>query len=101
MAAKLATMKRTDTLKQNHTDAQICATTQDEAAGMLNVSRRSVQLAREVIDHGTDELCNPPPGRSALSRRPIRLVSAGAEPLGLIDSRNPDGAGADVRNPSG
>lgn len=36
--------------------APIGAITQDSAAEMLNVGRRSVQRAREVLDHGADEL---------------------------------------------
>lgn len=36
--------------------AQICAPSQDEAAKLLNVSRRSVQLAAVVQDRGTPEL---------------------------------------------
>jgi N6-adenosine-specific RNA methylase IME4/ParB-like chromosome segregation protein Spo0J len=52
VAAKAATMQqgaRTDI-------AQICAMSQPEAATLLNTSRRSVQSARHVIDHGTPEL---------------------------------------------
>jgi predicted DNA-binding transcriptional regulator AlpA len=52
VAAKLATLKqgaRTDL-------AQICAKSQDEAAEALNVSRRSVQHAAEVHEHGVPEL---------------------------------------------
>lgn len=36
--------------------AQICAPSQDGAAEMLNVSRRTVQHARAVLEHGTPEL---------------------------------------------
>jgi DNA repair exonuclease SbcCD ATPase subunit len=36
--------------------AQICAPSQTEAAEMLNVSRRSVQAAKKVIDEGVPEL---------------------------------------------
>ena len=52
VAAKVATMRqgaRTDL-------AQICAKSQTEAADQLNVSRRSVQHARTVQEHGTPEL---------------------------------------------
>jgi N6-adenosine-specific RNA methylase IME4 len=51
-AAKLATLRqgaRTDL-------AQICAKSQDEAAELLNVSRRSVQHATTVRDQGTHNL---------------------------------------------
>ena len=58
VAARLATLRREDTLKQNTAaaDAQICATTQDDAAELLNVARRTVQHARVVLDRGTPEL---------------------------------------------
>lgn len=36
--------------------AQICAPSQDSAAEMLNVSRRTVQHARAVLEHGAPEL---------------------------------------------
>ena len=52
VGARLATLAqgaRTDL-------AQICAKSQPEAAGRLNVSRRSVQHARVVLDSGTPEL---------------------------------------------
>ena len=38
--------------------AQICAPSQDRAAELLNVSRRTVQHARTVIDQGTPELAS-------------------------------------------
>ena len=52
VADKVANMKqgaRTDL-------AQIYAKSQTEAADLLNVSRRSVQLARTVTEHGLPEL---------------------------------------------
>jgi N6-adenosine-specific RNA methylase IME4/ParB-like chromosome segregation protein Spo0J len=51
VAAKLATLRRGD-----NQHAQICAPSQEKAAELLNVSRRTVQHAREVQDHGTPEL---------------------------------------------
>jgi hypothetical protein len=36
--------------------AQICAPSQPEAAELLAVSRRSAQLGKVVLDHGTSEL---------------------------------------------
>ena len=36
--------------------AQICAPSQSEAAGLLNVSRRTVQTAHTVSEHGAPEL---------------------------------------------
>lgn len=52
VAAKLATLKR----GRPEENAPIGANTQDEAGDLLNVGRRSVQRAREIIDHGSDEL---------------------------------------------
>jgi ParB-like chromosome segregation protein Spo0J len=51
VAAKLATLKLGD-----NQHAQICAPSQERAAELLNVSRRTVQHAREVQEHGTPEL---------------------------------------------
>ena len=51
-AAKIATLQH----GQKKSDAQICASSQTDAAESLNVSRRSVQTARKVLDHGSDEL---------------------------------------------
>lgn len=51
VAAKLANLPR-----GTNQHAQICAPTQTAAAELLNVSRRTVQAAREVLDHGSDEL---------------------------------------------
>lgn len=52
VAAKVARLKH-----GQRADASIDASaTQPEAARMLNVSRPSVQRARQVIDHGTPEL---------------------------------------------
>jgi protein gp37/ParB-like chromosome segregation protein Spo0J len=56
IAAKTATLRREDTLKQNRSDAPIEATRQSEAASMLNVSRSNVQRARKVVDHGVPQL---------------------------------------------
>src|SRR5262249_10269413 len=42
---------------QRKSGTQICApVTQQEAADLLNVGKRSVQSARTVLDHGTPEL---------------------------------------------
>jgi N6-adenosine-specific RNA methylase IME4 len=55
IAAKLANLKKSD--NQFTMVASIDATiTQEQAAELLNVSRPSVQRARQVIDHGTPEL---------------------------------------------
>jgi len=59
VAAKIATMKRGNPTGANQHEsgnAPIGATTQDEAGDLLNVGRRSVQRAREVIENGSDEL---------------------------------------------
>lgn len=52
VAAKLATMNRGRPAE----NASIEAFTQRQAAELLNVSRPSVQRAREVLDNGTPEL---------------------------------------------
>ena len=51
VAAKIATLP-----KGANQHAQICAPSQDAAAGMLNVSRRTVQAATKVKDEGAPEL---------------------------------------------
>lgn len=59
VAAKLANMKRTDTLVQNRS-ANLQngepSVTQARAAEMLNVSERSVATAKKVIEQGAPEL---------------------------------------------
>lgn len=53
MAAQLATLGH----GQKKADAQICASaTQNEAANEAGVSRRTVQTARQVVEHGVPEL---------------------------------------------
>jgi hypothetical protein len=56
VAARIATMKREDTLKQNQSDASNEATTQTKAAELLHVSRSNVQRARKVIESGDSDL---------------------------------------------
>jgi ParB-like chromosome segregation protein Spo0J len=51
VAAKLANLPR-----GANQHAQVCASSQTAAAGMLNVSRRSVQKAREVLDAAVPEV---------------------------------------------
>lgn len=51
VASRLATLPR-----GANQHAQICAPSQDEAAELLNVSRRSVQQAKKVSDDGAPEL---------------------------------------------
>lgn len=51
VAAKIANMK-----EGGQTAAQICAVSQTEAADQLNVSRRSVQSAKKVLNEGVEEL---------------------------------------------
>ncbi len=53
VAARLATLPH-----GTNQHAQICAPTQEAAADLLNVSRRTVQHARTVIDHGSQELAS-------------------------------------------
>jgi len=52
VATKLSTMQR----GRPQENAQICAFSQEQVAQLLHVSRRSVQNARALIDHGTPEL---------------------------------------------
>jgi ParB family chromosome partitioning protein len=54
IAARLATLR--DGVRRDRQGAQICAPTQSEAAELLRVSRRGVQHARQVIDHGIPDL---------------------------------------------
>lgn len=57
VAARVATLRREDSLKQNRSvTAKAVTATQPEVASRLNVSVDSVQRARRVIDRGTDEL---------------------------------------------
>jgi ParB-like chromosome segregation protein Spo0J len=51
VAARIATLP-----KGTNQHAQICAPSQVEAADMLNVGRRSVQYAREVLEEGRRSL---------------------------------------------
>lgn len=51
VATKLATLAN-----GSNQHAQICAPSQEHAAELLKVSRRSVQHARSVLNHGTPEL---------------------------------------------
>lgn len=56
VAATLATLKAG---RPGNEIAQNCAIiSQDEAADLLNVSRRSVQTAKKVIEHGAEELAD-------------------------------------------
>jgi hypothetical protein len=55
VATKLATLQNGHN-QHSHEGAPIGAASQLEAAEMLNVSRRSVQRARDVVDHGAPEL---------------------------------------------
>jgi ParB-like chromosome segregation protein Spo0J len=51
VAGRIASFKKGD---NQHT--QICGTSQDQAAELLNIGIRSVQSAVDVLDHGTPEL---------------------------------------------
>jgi ParB-like nuclease domain len=67
IANKIATMKRGD-----NQHAQICATSQGQAAKMLNVSRRSLQNARVVSEKGVPEL------QAALESGDVSTIAASA-----------------------
>jgi len=84
VAARLATLK--DGQRSDRQGAQICAPTQEDAADLLNVSRRSVQSARVVLDKGTSEL--------------VRAAEQGKVPVSLaekIAAADPDVQDAVVR----
>jgi ParB-like chromosome segregation protein Spo0J len=53
VAGKLATLKRGEVGNGRKVEVQICTPTIDDAAGLLGVSRRSVALAKRVIEHGS------------------------------------------------
>jgi len=72
VAAKLATLRD----GQRKSGAPIGAASQDEAADLLNVGRRTVQRAREVLDQGAPELVQ------AVARGDVS-VSAAAEVASL------------------
>ena len=67
VAAKLATLR--SGVRSDRQGAQICAPTQNQAADMLHVARRSVQHAAAVRDRGTPEL--------------VRSVERGAIPVSV------------------
>ena len=56
VAAKLANLKMGDNQHTGKEGAQICAASQEAAAKVLNVSRRSVQHAAKVIEKGAPQL---------------------------------------------
>jgi hypothetical protein len=78
VAAKIANMKQGD-----NSNAQICATSQNEVAARLNVSKRSVQSAAKVRDGGVIEL------QQAVERGDV-AVSAAAEISALAKDRQRD-----------
>lgn len=53
VAANLATLKRGRPSSEN---PQNCGNTTEEAAKLLNVSTRSVEMAKQVVEHGSKEL---------------------------------------------
>jgi len=53
VAAKIATLKHGEVGNGRKVDAQICAPTTTDAASTLNVSRRSVQNAKQVLEQGS------------------------------------------------
>lgn len=91
VGAKLATMKRGGDVKSDQSaNLRNDSTTQPDAAEACKVSRRSIQSAREVLDHGTEELIEAVEkgevsvsAASVVARLPEdeqeRVVSAGTE----------------------
>lgn len=68
VAAKLANLH----IGRQQSNAQICAISQPDAAVMLNVSRRSVQTARKVLDDGAPELI------ASVERGEVKVSAAAA-----------------------
>ncbi len=108
VAARLANLP-----KGTNQHAQICAPTQEAAADLLNVSRRTVQHARTVIDHGSQELASAVDScvvavstaadlaqlpadtqREVLSRTPEEIRSIAREVRGRIHEAGVVGASA-------
>jgi len=56
IAGKLATLKVGQVGNGRKVEAQICAPTLEQAADMLNVGRRSVVSAKQVLDAGSREI---------------------------------------------
>lgn len=56
VAARLATLRKGRPTEENASIDAFDAPTQHAAAELLNVSRPSVQRARQVVEHGADEL---------------------------------------------
>ncbi len=74
VAAKLATLGQ----GRPELNAQICAFSQPDAAGLLNVSRRAVQHARTVLEDGSPELIEAEP--QAQSVTSVTASVTGATP---------------------
>jgi hypothetical protein len=75
VAAKIANLP-----KGTNQHAQICAPSQSEAAGLLNVSRRTVQHSRIVVERGDPELV------AAVERGKISVSAAARTIKGQNDS---------------
>ena len=86
VAAKIATLPR-----GANQHAQICAPSQDSAAEMLNVSRRTVQAAAKVRDEGAPELVQ------AVERGSVS-VSAASDIAELAECREKQKAGRCVKS---
>jgi hypothetical protein len=58
VAARIANLEKTDTLNQGarSADLRIGKISQDRAAQMLNVGKRSVQVAKEIIRKSPDSV---------------------------------------------
>jgi N6-adenosine-specific RNA methylase IME4 len=112
VAARLATLKD----GQRKSGAPIGAAAQGEAASMLNVGRRNVQRAREVIDKGTADLVHAvEQGKVPVSvarqiathdaetqSAVVRRVDAGVKPLEAFRLQKAEKINANLlKNPSG
>src|SRR5262249_43207967 len=80
VAARIATLNE----GRPTNTAQICAVSQEEAAQRLNVGRRSVQYAREVLDEGAQELISA----SGLKREDDDLIVIESVEAAMAFKRN-------------
>lgn len=69
-AGKVATLKNGGDRRSEEFTSQNCELNRDEAAKMFSVSARSVDAAKEVIEHGTNELVE------AVSQGAVKVSSA-------------------------
>ena len=102
IATKLATLGKG---KPSDDNTQICVFTQKQAAEMLQVSPRSVQHARTVLDHGSQELIEAvEQGKVAVSKAaavardvPQEQQLQAATEIKLLEKKRPELSRAEQR----